>query len=751
MRWSTISRRLLVPALAVFLGAAPLATAAPTAAAARSAAAPSATATSSADGSYNHLALTPPMGFNNWAGFECNSRFGEKLFLDTADALVRLGLDKLGYDYVNIDDCWMQRDRDANGNLQVDKTRFPGTDPRLPAGSSADPLKALGDYLHSKGLKFGIYEDAGYKTCQGAAGSYGHFQQDADQYASWGVDYLKLDYCYQPLDQYPHKTRAEVAQIVYTQASQALQNTGRPIVFSASAPAYECCSGGNFWQEFQWLPKVSNLWRFGSDISDNWASVMENYTEGNTPGLPEQSGPGHWNDADMLEIGNHGLTPTEEQSQFTLWAEMASPLLLSTDLSALTPAEQRIVSNRDIIAVDQDPLGRQGKVVDRGNGWDALSRPLADGDYAVVLFNKADHAQTITTTASAAGLPKAGTYALTDLVTEAQTQSSGAIAANVPAHGTVIYRVRADAGAGLPPSTVLTLSGSSPNSVGQPTATTATLTDNGSTATGPGAVTLSLPEGWTAQPASRPIGSVAPGSSATASFTLSPPTPPKGRTSQTLAATAAYTWNGAPFSTGAQETVVTDVPYDDLAEAFNNVGITDETDPTPGNFDGDGNSYSAQALAAGDPANPADPTVVPGSHVSVAGATFTWPDVPAGTVDNVAGGGVTVKLSGQGSRLAFLGAEAGFVSDTVTVHYTDGTTSSADLGFPNWCCTDPTAYGAQVAFYGLHRDTQSGPANFGIHYQVFYNSIPITSSKTVASVTLPKATQIHIFDMVVQQ
>jgi hypothetical protein len=310
--------------------------------------------------------------------------------------------------------------------------------------------------------------------------------------------------------------------------------------------------------------------------------------------------------------------------------------------------------------------------------------------------------------------------------------------------------VRADAGAGLPPSTVLTLAGGDPNALGQPTTTTATLTDNGSTPIDAASVSVSAPGGWTVQPAEAPIGTVAPGSSGTATFALSPPPPPKGKAAQTLDASAGYTWNGSRYDTAAQETVLTDVPYDNLAEAFNNIGITDETNPTPGNFDGDGNSYSAQALAAGDPANPADPQVTPGSTVTVGGASFTWPDVPAGTPDNVAGGGVTVKLGGQGSALAFLGAEAGFVSDTVAVHYTDGSTSTGSLGFPNWCCTDPTAYGAQVAFYGLHRDTQSGPANYGIHYQVFYNAVPVDASKTVAAVTLPNAAQIHIFDLTLQ-
>lgn len=741
MRVDRIVRRPLV-ALAAFIVAATGVTAvAPTAGAGRPPATP---------GSYNGLALTPPMGFNDWAGFECGSRFGEKLFLDTADAFVRLGLNKLGYNNLNLDDCWMRHDRDANGDLQVDTTRFPGTDPRLPAGSSAHPLKALGDYLHRRGLKFGIYEDAGYATCQGAAGSYGHFQQDANLYASWGVDYLKLDYCNQPLDRYPGKTHAQVAQIVYGQASQALLNTGRDIVFSASAPAYECCSGDDFWQEFQWLPKVSNLWRFGSDVSDNWPSIVRNYTEANTPGLPEKGGPGHWNDADMLEIGNGGLSPAEEQSQFTLWAEMASPLLLSTEVADLTPARLRIVTNPDIIAVDQDPLGRQGTIVDHGEGWDVLSRPLAGGDHAVVLFNKSDSARTITTTARTAGLPPARSYALTDLVTKEKTQSSGRIAADIAPHGTVIYRVRADAGAGLPPSTVLTLAGGSPNASGQPTETTATLTDNGSTPVTAARVGLSAPSGWTVRPTSLPLGTVAPGDSARASFSLSPPAAPKGKTAQTLTGTATYRWKGTGRTASAQETVLTNVPYDNLAQAFNNVGITDESNPAPGDFDGDGDSYSAQALAAGDPADPADPKVTPGTRVAVGGATFTWPDVPAGTADNVAGDGLTVKLDGQGGELAFLGAEAGFVSDTVTVHYTDGSTSTADLGFPNWCCSDPTAYGAQVAFYGLNRDLPSGPGNYGIHYQVFYNAIPITATKTVAAVTLPNTTQIHIFDMTVQ-
>jgi alpha-galactosidase len=680
-------------------------------------------------GSYNGLALTPPMGFNNWAGFECNSQFGEALFVKTADAIVKLGLAKLGYDYVNIDDCWMQHDRDTNGNLQVDTTRFP------------HGMKWLGDYIHSKGLKFGIYEDAGYKTCQGAAGSYGHFQADADQYASWGVDYLKLDYCYQPLDQYPGKTQGQVAEIVYTQASQALLNTGRPIVFSESAPAYVCCSGADFDYELTWLGKHGNLWRFGSDIANNWGSVMENYSEGNTPGLAQWAGPGHWNDADMFEIGNGGLTPTEEQSQFTLWAEMASPLLLSTDLTKLTPAQVAIVANQDVVAVDQDRLGTQGTIVQTGAGYDVLAKPLSNGDVSVVLFNKGETAQTISTTAANVGLDGGVPYLLTDLVSKARTSTAGTIAANVPPHGTVIYRVHPYGPKNLVPAGVTTVSGGS-FAAGTPTTVKVAFRNLGTVKDSKAVVRLTAPKGWQVSPASQTFKEIAAGDAVTGSFQVIPGAIPAGKVTFSLDATASYTSKNGSATAAGSQTVISNTPYPNLAAAFNNVAITDETDPTKGNFDGDGDSYSAQALATAGAA--------PGATITSNGASFTWPSVTVGTKDNVAGSGVLVKVSGQGGKLALLGSEAGFDTDSVTVTYTDGTTTTGTIGFPNWCCSDPTAYGAKVAITTDHRNTPSGPANFGTSYQVFYNSIPIDASKTVATVTLPSKQSIHVFAVSVQ-
>ncbi|GAA5196408.1 hypothetical protein GCM10023322_65280 [Rugosimonospora acidiphila] len=692
-------------------------------------AAPAATPVNTAP-SYNGLALTPPMGFNDWAGFECNSDMNETLFTKTADAIVNLGLDKLGYDYVNIDDCWMQHDRDANGNLQVDASRFP------------HGMKWLGDYIHSKGLKFGVYEDAGYETCQGAAGSYGHFQQDADLYASWGVDYLKLDYCNQPLDQYPGMTQAQVAQIVYTQASQALLNTGRPMIFSESAPAYVCCSGSNFTNELTWLYQHGNLWRYGSDIADNWDSVIRNYSEDNTPGLAQWAGPGHWNDADMLETGNGGLTITEEQSQFTLWSEMASPLLLSTDLTQLSPAELAIVGNQDIIAVDQDKLGAQGTIVHSGADYDVLAKPLSGGDVSVVLFNKADHAQTISTTGATVGLSQGGPFQLTDLVSKQETSSTGTIAASVPSHGTVIYRVHPGAPKKLAPAGHATIDAGD-LVAGRPRPVTVTVADDGPTAIqNHAAVRLSVPAGWSVVPQTQTLKKIDAGSSAQATFLVTAAAPPPGKVSRAVTATVDYRSSGGAATMSGEYDLVTNVPYPNLAAAFNNTAISSESDPTKGDFDGGGDSYSAEALAG--------QGATPGATITAGGATFTWPAGAIGTPDNVAGGSVMVSVSGQGTKLAFLGAEAGFTSSPVTVTYTDGSTTTASLGFPNWCCAATNSYGASPAIVMDHRNTQSGPANFGNAYDVFYNSIPIDATKSVATVTLPSSVAIHVFAMTVQ-
>lgn len=374
--------------------------------------------------SYNGLALTPPMGFNNWAHYEC--KLNEQLFVDTANALLSTGLAELGYRYVNIDDCWMEKHRDAAGNLVADPKLFP------------HGMRWLGDYIHSKGLKFGIYEDAGYMTCQKAPGMYGHIEQDVKTFASWGVDYLKLDYCYAPDDKYPGKNFSEVAHLVYGEVSAALLKSGRDIVFSCSPPAYMFGKPREFAEVMSWIGSVCNLWRTDDDIYDAWKSVVANY-EGNV-GLAQYAFPGGWNDADMLEVGNPGMSLTEQQSQFSLWAMMASPLLISTAVAKLSPAALAILSNRDVIAIDQDPLGRQASIVKQIGKVDILSRPLADGDHAVALFNKGEQAKKVSVNIMAIGL-RPGRYRLKDLWSKQVSETRVMISAEVPAHGVVLYRV----------------------------------------------------------------------------------------------------------------------------------------------------------------------------------------------------------------------------------------------------------------------------------------------------------------------
>ena len=692
--------------------------------------------------SENGLALTPPMGFNDWANYECD--INQQLFVNTADALVATGLAKDGYRYVNIDDCWPAMSRNAQGQLVASPTLFP------------NGVKWLADYLHARGLKLGIYEDAGTSTCGGYPGSWGHFQQDAQTFASWGVDYLKLDGCNVP--SVPGQTAEQTYQSAYTQMSQALKATGRPIIFSESAPAYFYGSSG-FTQIMSWVGKEGNLWRFGSDIADNWSSVLTNYSQDNSFNLASYAGPGHWNDADMLEVNNPGLTNTEQRSQFSLWAEMASPLLASTDLTHLSAQALSILSNKAIIAVDQDRYGAQGTIVKTEGNVDILAKPLADGDIAVALFNKGDTSASAAISAHDAGFsisPKG--YLLDNLWTSRVTETASAIAANIPAHGVVMYRVRPITSArGAAPATALAIS-NPPLAAGTPTPAKVTLTDNGLLPLQDATISLPLPAGWSATATSATsFGTVHPGQSVTASYSVTSATPPPGSTVR-IDASAVYRWPGGSGlqRVSALESYPSATPYPDLAAAFNNIAITSESDPDPANlnggFDGGSDTYDQQALDAATPVSGAtlSNNAAPGSTVGYDGVTFTIPSAAAGTPDNVAGSGSKIALPGSGSAIAFLGSEAGFTQDTVTVTYTDGTTSTAQLGFPNWCCGTTTAYGSVPVIQTTNRDTSSGPADSGIDYDIFYNSIPITAGKTVATVTLPANSAIHVFAMAIK-
>jgi alpha-galactosidase len=336
----------------------------------------------------NGLAQTPPMGWNSWNKFACNVT--EHTIHATVDAIVSSGMKDAGYQYIVIDDCWHGA-RNADGFITEDSVRFPSG------------LKALADYIHARGLKFGIYSDAGSKTCGGRPGSQGHEYQDALQYARWGVDYLKYDWC---------STGTRNAEEAYALMADALKASGRPIVFSM-------CEWGTSKPWF-WASKIGNMWRTTGDITDKWKGKY-NYSWGvasivdmNEPLWP-YAGPGHWNDPDMLEVGNGGLSDVEYRAHFSLWAMMAAPLIAGNDVAAMSPATRVILLNREVIAVDQDALGSQGHRVARDGNLEVWSKPLADGGRAVLMWNRGEAPARITADWIALNLPRSVRMQVRDL------------------------------------------------------------------------------------------------------------------------------------------------------------------------------------------------------------------------------------------------------------------------------------------------------------------------------------------------
>ena len=308
------------------------------------------------------LARTPQMGWNTWNKFA--NRINEKLIRETADAMVSEGLLDAGYVYLNMDDCW-HGERNADGFITENKEKFPSG------------LKAVADYVHSKGLLFGIYSDAGRKTCGGLPGSFGHEYQDAIQYARWGVDYLKYDWC---------ETENINPRGAYPLMRDALRAAGRPILFSM-------CEWGQS-KPWTWAADVGHSWRTTGDISAifdgkglrSWEHSVMTIVEQNVK-LRKYAGPGHWNDPDMLEVGN-GMSVNEDRAHFTLWCMMAAPLILGNDLTKMTQETRDIILNRDVIAIDQDTLGVQGLRLKEEGGLQYWFKPLAGGDWAFCLFNR---------------------------------------------------------------------------------------------------------------------------------------------------------------------------------------------------------------------------------------------------------------------------------------------------------------------------------------------------------------------------
>ena len=461
------------------------------------------------------LALTPPMGFNNWNSTHCRAEFDEEMVKGIADIFVDKGLKEAGYEYVNLDDCWALPARDANGKLVPDPVRFPGG------------IKAVADYVHAKGLKLGIYTSAGTKTCNSAGfpGALGHEYSDAQQFADWGVDYLKYDNC---------NNQGADAKLRYTTMRDALkaasQTTGRPIVYSI------CEWGEN--KPWEWAADVGHLWRTTGDISDNWGSMLA-IMKRNLP-LAQYAGPGHWNDPDMLEVGNGGMTDTEYRTHFSMWSIMAAPLLIGSDLRSVPEETFDILGNREVIAVDQDPLGKQGTVVSSEGGRWVVAKEMKDGSRAVALFNETGSPQRVATTAKAVGLPEADAYTLRDLWQHRSYNTAGAISATVPAHGTVLVRVSADSRwAKNPPAVELGLDGGTFVEAGRPSALTTSATGLGRTPAKRVSVSLTGPRGWTVKATSPTAADVLPtGRALRTKWTVTAPTgTPPGSYEMTLKAT----------------------------------------------------------------------------------------------------------------------------------------------------------------------------------------------------------------------
>jgi alpha-galactosidase len=310
---------------------------------------------------FDQLAKTPPMGWNSWNKFHCD--VSEALIMQAADAMISSGMKGAGYEYIVIDDCW-QISRDENGEIVPDKDRFP------------HGMKYVADYVHSKGLKFGIYSSAGTVTCQRRPGGFGHEYQDARTYARYGVDYLKYDWC---------GSTTQDAKSSYTNMSSAIKAAGRPIVFSI------CEWGSN--KPWEWAANVGHLWRTTGDISDNWNSMIDIFNK--QKDLARYAGPGKWNDPDMLEVGNGGMTTEEYRTHFSLWCMLASPLMAGNDLQKMTPETKSILLNKEMIAIDQDSLGRQATCYRDNGNYQIWVKTLSNNEKAVCLLNTSDEKKSV--------------------------------------------------------------------------------------------------------------------------------------------------------------------------------------------------------------------------------------------------------------------------------------------------------------------------------------------------------------------
>lgn len=377
---------------------------------------------------FEGLAKTPPMGWNSWNKFACD--VNEALIRETADAMVSSGMKDAGYEYIVIDDCW-HGERDSLGFIHPDPDRFPSG------------MKALADYIHSKGLKFGIYSDAGWQTCGGRPGSRGREYQDAMTYASWDVDYLKYDWC---------NTEGLKGEGAYLTMRDALYAAGRPIVLSI------CEWGDN--EPWKWAGPIGHLWRTTGDIYNcfdceyshgTWSSWGVLQIIDMRPNIRTAAGPGHWNDPDMMEVGN-GMSVNEDRAHFTMWAMQAAPLIAGNDLRNISAETMAILTNKNVIAIDQDTLGVQGFKWAGKDGYDIWVKPLAGGDVAVCFLNRLEKPLEVSLDWKADLIQDPdfeyaydfaiAEYQITNVWTQVKTGTTKkSLKATLPAHDVLLYRL----------------------------------------------------------------------------------------------------------------------------------------------------------------------------------------------------------------------------------------------------------------------------------------------------------------------
>lgn len=513
------------------------------------------TSTSTSAGAINGLARVPYMGWNTYYGL--GGAINEQVIKDEANAIVDRGLKAAGYQYVWLDGGWWSGTRDALGQITVDSQQWP------------DGMKAVAAYIHSKGLKAGIYTDVGIDGCGGARqGSYGHYQQDANTFASWGYDAVKVDFCggekmgLDPATQYGQFRDALLANSSHR---PMLFNICNPFVPETGAPA-----GKSAYGSWKFGPKTGNAWRTDTDIgfyrNVQYRDMLRNLDHDAMH--PEAAGPGHWNDPDYL-APELGFTNDEAQTQFSMWSVLAAPLIIGSDVKSLSQSTIDMLTNREVLAIDQDPLGRQGTAVSTDGALQVWVKPLVNGDRAVALFNRGETAATISTTTRVVGIPKSAAYALRNVWTHTTTESRGTISAAVKPHSVVLFRVspKNHPGTTAPNVTLSPVTSPAPYPgsqlrlavPGKTFTVTSALQNDGRRRIDHATVTLDLPAGWTATPsATTQVGRLRGGQLTSLSWTAAVPASARPGTVP-LRVTASYQWRSGGEAYSETTTTEADV------------------------------------------------------------------------------------------------------------------------------------------------------------------------------------------------